>query len=77
VDAGDEARRGRGGVPLAFFEAKPQATGHHEVPYADVKSGVTFSLHDPEAVLARWRRQIAALRDLSAAGAGHAEGGVA
>jgi hypothetical protein len=27
-----------------------------------VTGGVTFSLHDPQAVLPRWQRQIAALR---------------
>jgi hypothetical protein len=63
---------GEAGMPLAFFEAKLEAIRQHQAPYADVKSGVTFSLHDPEAVLARWRRQIAALRDPSAAGIGHA-----
>jgi hypothetical protein len=66
--------QGLAGIPLAFFEAKLEATRHHEAPYADVKSGVTFSLHDPDAVLARWRRQIAALRDPTASAAGHAEG---
>jgi hypothetical protein len=51
-------------VPLAFFEARLQTTRHHQAPYADVTSGVTFRLHDPDAVLARWRRQIATLRAL-------------
>jgi hypothetical protein len=31
-------------------------------PYADVTSGITFSLHEPQAILRRWERQIAALR---------------
>jgi hypothetical protein len=60
-------------IPLAFFEAKLEATRQHQAPYADVTSGVTFALHDPEAVLARWRRQIAALRDPTGAGVGRAE----
>ena len=34
----------------------------HVEPYAAVTSGVTFILHDPQAVLPRWQRQIAALR---------------
>jgi len=42
---------GLAGVPLAFFEARLQATRHHEAPSADVTSGVTFSLHDPGSSL--------------------------
>jgi hypothetical protein len=53
-------------VPLAFLEARLRTTRHHEEPYADITSGVTVRLHDPDAVLARWRRQTAALRDLPA-----------
>ena len=49
-------------VPLAFFEAEVETVRQHIAPYADVKGGVTFSLHDPQAVLPRWQRQIAALR---------------
>jgi hypothetical protein len=48
-------------VPLAFFEAEVETVHHHVAPYADVTSGVTFALHDPQAVLPRWQRQIAAL----------------
>ncbi len=51
-------------VPLAFFEAGLRNVRYHEAPYADVTSGVTFSLHDPEAVLERWQKQIAALRQV-------------
>ena len=50
------------GTPLAMFEAEVQETRTHAAPYADVTNGVTFRLHDPEAVLARWERQIAAMR---------------
>jgi hypothetical protein len=49
-------------VPLAFFEAAVEATRFHKAPYATVTSGITFALHEPEAVLPRWQRQIAALR---------------
>ncbi len=47
---------------LAFFEAELESARFHVAPYATVTSGVTFALHDPEAVLPRWRRQVAALR---------------
>jgi hypothetical protein len=49
-------------VPLAFFEATVETTRVHVAPYAAVVSGLTFELHDPQAVLPRWQRQIAALR---------------
>jgi hypothetical protein len=52
-------------VPLAFFEAEVERVRMHVAPYADVTSGISFALHEPSAVLARWRRQIAALRALS------------
>lgn len=49
-------------VPPAFFEAEVETVRQHIAPYADVTGGITFSLHDPQAVLPRWHRQIAALR---------------
>jgi hypothetical protein len=49
-------------VPLALFEAEVESVRQHVAPYADVTGGVTFALHDPQAVLSRWQRQIAALR---------------
>ena len=49
-------------VPLAFFEAEVQRVRTHVAPYAAVTGGVTFALHEPQAVLPRWQRQIAALR---------------
>lgn len=52
------------GVPLTFFEAYVESIRQHVARYADVLSGVTFSLHEPHAVFARWDRQIAALRSL-------------
>jgi hypothetical protein len=52
-------------VPLVFFEAEVETVRHHKAPYAAVTQGITFSLHDPHAVLPRWTRQIAALRAAS------------
>jgi hypothetical protein len=49
-------------VPLAFFEAEVETVRQHIAPYARVTGGITFALHDPQAVLPRWQRQIAALR---------------
>jgi hypothetical protein len=49
-------------VPLAFFEAEVGGARIHVAPYADVTGGITFALHDPQAVLQRWQRQIAAMR---------------
>jgi len=48
-------------VPLAFFEAEVEAVRNHVAPYATVTHGITFALHEPQEVLPRWRRQIAAL----------------
>ncbi len=47
---------------LRAFEAKVETARFHKAPYAEVTSGITFALHDPDAVLDRWRRQIEALR---------------
>jgi hypothetical protein len=49
-------------VPLTFFEAELESARLHRAPYATVTSGITFALRQPDAVLPRWRRQIAALR---------------
>jgi pyridoxamine 5'-phosphate oxidase-like protein len=49
-------------VPLALFEAEVERVRVHVAPYADVTSGIRFALHEPSAVLARWQRQVAALR---------------
>jgi len=49
-------------VPLALFEAEIEVVRHHIAPYAAVTGGITFSLHEPDAVLPRWKRQIEALR---------------
>jgi hypothetical protein len=49
-------------MPLAFFEADIESVRRHIAPYAAVTGGVAFALHDPQSVLPRWQRQIAALR---------------
>jgi hypothetical protein len=49
-------------VPLAFFEAEVETARIHGAPYATVTGGITFALHEPQAVLSRWQRQIATLR---------------
>jgi hypothetical protein len=48
-----------------LFEAEVETTRTHVAPYAAVTSGITFALHEPQAVLPRWQRQIAALRAAS------------
>ncbi len=52
------------GIGLAIFEGQVQRIRKHLSRYADVESGLTFSLHEPEVVLARWYRQIAVLRNM-------------
>ena len=48
-------------VPLAFFEATLVEVRRHQAPYASVNGGVTFALHEPDAVLPRWQKQIEAM----------------
>lgn len=47
---------------LALFEADPVSVRFHRAPYASVSSGITFFLFEQEPVVARWTRQIEALR---------------
>jgi hypothetical protein len=47
-----------------LFTASVEDVRQHRSHYAEVVSGVTFRLHDPTAVLARWSRQIEMLRGL-------------
>jgi hypothetical protein len=47
---------------LAFFEAELVEVRFHKAPYATVNGGVTFELHEPQAVLQRWQKQIDAMR---------------
>lgn len=48
----------------AAFTATVETVKAHSVPYAELQSGPTYTLKDPEAVLNRWNQQIAALRAL-------------
>jgi len=48
--------------PLALFEGTVDEVRTHVAPYANLTSGVTFQLRQPEAVLPRWQRQLAALK---------------
>jgi hypothetical protein len=52
-------------IPLACFEAEVETVRTHIAPYAAVTSGITFALHEPQAVLPRWQHQIAALRAMT------------
>ncbi len=47
--------------PLALFEGAVDQVRTHLAPYADLSSGLSFTLHQPEAVHTRWLRQLAAL----------------
>jgi hypothetical protein len=49
-------------IPLAFFEAELVEGRVHKAPYAAVSGGITFTLHEPQSVLPRWQKQIAAMK---------------
>ena len=51
-------------LQLAVFDAEVHQVVIHRAPYATVVSGVTFSLKDEAAAVARWRQQIAQLKAL-------------
>ena len=48
--------------PLVLFEGTVDEVRTHVSTYADVTSGIAFALHQPEAVHARWLRQLHALK---------------
>ena len=48
-----------------YFTAVVKDVRQHRSHYADVVSGVTFQLHNPTAVRARWSRQIEMLQGLA------------
>ena len=50
--------------PLATFSGRMVVNRSHRVPYAEVVSGVQYTLRDPEATLDRWHRQLEGLRGL-------------
>lgn len=49
-------------TPLAFFEAELVEVRIHKAPYATVRGGVTFAVHEPRSALLRWQKQIDAMR---------------
>lgn len=49
-------------LDLAVFRVRIVSVDGHRAKYAEVLNGVTYLLHEPESVLARWREQIAKLR---------------
>lgn len=51
--------------PLALYEGTVEEVRMHVAPYADVTGGIVFRLHQPETVLPRWQRQLAALQRAS------------
>jgi hypothetical protein len=59
-------------VGCAVFDGRVAAVHRDEVPYAVLRSGITFDLPDPAAVLERWRATIDALRRVTTAPPGPA-----
>lgn len=55
----------RTALDLTVFRVTIEAVAEHRAKYAEVVNGVTFRLHDPQAVLPRWREQIAMLRTVA------------
>ncbi len=58
-------QRSLGGQDLCVFNAHVCQVIAHRAPYATVTGGMTFTLHNEEEALTRWRSQIAALRQLA------------
>lgn len=56
------------GPALATFAGRLVVAREHRVPYAEVVSGVRFTLRDEAGTLERWRRQVDGLRSLDVAG---------
>jgi hypothetical protein len=50
---------------LAFFRATVESTKEHRAKYAEVTTGVSYRLHSPHEVLARWTAQISWLRNIT------------
>jgi hypothetical protein len=50
---------------LAFFRATVESTKEHRAKYAEVTTGVSYRLHSPTEVLARWAAQISWLRNIT------------
>ncbi|WP_321914022.1 pyridoxamine 5'-phosphate oxidase family protein [Paraburkholderia sp. J11-2] len=49
-------------LELSVFRVEIESVTEHRAKYAEVRSGVTFRLYEPDRVLTRWREQIAMLR---------------
>ncbi|MCV7287633.1 pyridoxamine 5'-phosphate oxidase family protein [Mycolicibacterium wolinskyi] len=54
-----------GAGPLAFFAGSVVHVEEDRVGYAELTSGITYRLNEPDDVLARWTRQIDELRSLT------------
>jgi len=54
-----------GAPELAYFRAAVESVQEHRAKYAEVTAGVSYRLHSPDEVLARWEAQLDALRRLS------------
>ena len=50
---------------LAYFRATVESAQEHRAKYAEVTAGVSYRLHSPDEVLARWEAQLDALRRLT------------
>ena len=50
------------GEPRAVFDARVVSVRRDEVPYARLRSGITFELAEPDSVLARWHATLEAIR---------------
>lgn len=50
------------GEPRAAFVARVVSMRHDEVPYARLRSGITYELAEPDGVLARWHATLEAIR---------------
>jgi pyridoxamine 5'-phosphate oxidase-like protein len=52
-------------LDLTVFRLQVEAVKEDRSTYADVTSGVTFRLHDPEQTVTRWREQITKLKEFA------------
>ena len=59
LDLGEDGR-------LAYFQLHIEDVLEDAVNYAELTSGMTFKLHNPEQVLARWQKTVDAMRSLAA-----------
>jgi len=57
-------RVGPDGGPLALFRGRVTRVDEDRVAYAELVSGTTYRLTDPDPVLERWSRQLDRLREV-------------